>query len=88
MLNYKLRQGWNDGDAQVLRILNHYEIHIIPLLNPDGYEYSQTTVKTLIKYNKTYTLKTKNIFLFKEPNVAKESSSKYWIILHWYGFEP
>ena len=26
-------------------ILKKYELHILPLLNPDGYEYSQTTYR-------------------------------------------
>lgn len=41
----QLRQGWLDSDSKWLRILNHYEIHIIPLMNPDGYEHSHESFR-------------------------------------------
>ncbi|RMZ96898.1 carboxypeptidase O, partial [Brachionus plicatilis] len=34
---------YRSGEPETVAIMNKYEIHITPLLNPDGYEYSQTT---------------------------------------------
>ena len=37
-------RAFDNGDADMLAILAKYEIHIVPLVNPDGYEFSHTTV--------------------------------------------
>ena len=39
-----MQKAFENGDASMQAILSKYEIHIIPLVNPDGYEYSHTTV--------------------------------------------
>jgi hypothetical protein len=36
---------YRSGDAEIVDLLNHYEIHILPSMNPDGYEYSQTSYR-------------------------------------------
>lgn len=41
-----LVNGYNSKDADVLSVLNQFDIHILPSLNADGYEYSQTTVSS------------------------------------------
>ncbi|CAF1040372.1 unnamed protein product [Brachionus calyciflorus] len=38
-----MQKAFENGDASMQAILSKYEIHIIPLANPDGYEYSHTT---------------------------------------------
>ncbi|CAF0747937.1 unnamed protein product [Brachionus calyciflorus] len=39
----KLIDSYKNNDLDVVRLLNYYEIHIMPVANPDGYEYSITT---------------------------------------------
>ena len=39
-----MHRSFNDGDSDMQAILGKYEIHILPLVNPDGYEYSHSTV--------------------------------------------
>lgn len=51
----KLIAEYKRGDPFTTRILSKYEIHILPISNPDGYVHSQT-----VKSN-TYFL---NIFTF------------------------
>lgn len=36
---------YRSNDPQVVALLNRYEFHIIPLMNPDGYEFSHTTTR-------------------------------------------
>jgi len=36
---------YRSGDATTVDLLNHYEIHILPIMNPDGYEYSHTSYR-------------------------------------------
>lgn len=40
----KLVKGYQNFESEVVSLLNYYEFHIMPLQNPDGYEYSHTTV--------------------------------------------
>lgn len=49
----------NNVDFQLIRILNLYHWYLIPVLNPDGYEYNQKTVSNteiliVIINNKNY----------------------------------
>ena len=46
-----LIEQFRENDPTVVNLLNKYEIHILPLLNPDGYEYSHNSVR------KTYSIK-------------------------------
>lgn len=49
-------------------LLSIYNVFIIPLLNPDGYQYAQTEVRRKIfRFVKIVVLQ-----LFSETNVAKE----------------
>ena len=41
-------RAFDNGDGDMQAILAKYEIHILPLVNPDGYEYSHTTVNFVI----------------------------------------
>jgi len=34
---------YNSNDPTTVALLNYFEIHIMPVVNPDGYEYSHTT---------------------------------------------
>ena len=36
---------YRNNDSIVVGLLNKYEFHILPLVNPDGYEYSWTTMR-------------------------------------------
>jgi len=38
----KLITEYNNGDLITFRLLTHFEFHIMPVHNPDGYEYSYT----------------------------------------------
>jgi murein tripeptide amidase MpaA len=42
MIN-KFLTDYQKGDPHVTQLLGHYEVHIMPMVNPDGYEYSHTT---------------------------------------------
>ncbi|ROT42379.1 ECM14 protein [Sodiomyces alkalinus F11] len=42
-LTYQLIDGYKSGDANVTRILDHYDFWMVPFHNPDGFVYSQTT---------------------------------------------
>lgn len=33
---------YNNLDPLIVELLNFYEIHILPVFNPDGYEYTFT----------------------------------------------
>ena len=35
-------KDYNEGNPSARSILGYFEIHIIPVLNPDGYEYTFT----------------------------------------------
>lgn len=39
-----MHQAYESEDAEIRAVLAKYEIHIVPLVNPDGYEFSHTTV--------------------------------------------
>lgn len=41
----ELVSGYNSGNSEVVALLNYYEVHILPLLNPDGYDYSHSTMR-------------------------------------------
>lgn len=43
---------YRNGDKDTVDLLNKYEIHILPVYNPDGYEYSHTTTR-LWRKNRT-----------------------------------
>ena len=38
----KLVEGYKNNDKTIVSLLSYFEFHILPLQNPDGYEYSQT----------------------------------------------
>lgn len=40
----KLVKGYQNFSPEVVSLLNDFEFHIMPLHNPDGYEYSHNTV--------------------------------------------
>jgi hypothetical protein len=40
-----MRQAYENNDPNVRAILSKYEIHFVPLVNPDGYEYSHSTYR-------------------------------------------
>lgn len=44
MIN-KFMSEYKSGDQATVDLLNHYEIHVLPLLNPDGYEYSHESYR-------------------------------------------
>jgi len=37
----QLIAGYTDGDAEITRLLTNYELVLMPMVNPDGYEYSR-----------------------------------------------
>jgi len=39
----RLLKDFRNGDANIVKLLNHYELHVLCLVNPDGYEHSHTT---------------------------------------------
>ena len=41
----QLISDFRSNDTKTLAIFAKYEIHIMPLFNPDGYEYSITTTR-------------------------------------------
>lgn len=41
--------GFNKKNATVTDLLQRYDFHFLPILNPDGYEYSYE--KTAVLYN-------------------------------------
>jgi len=49
----KFTTDYNNGVAEVVSLLNTFELHFLPLLNPDGYEYSQVTDRYWRKNRKT-----------------------------------
>lgn len=40
-----LVDGWNNNVAAVRNILNAYDFYILPVLNPDGYEFTHTSTR-------------------------------------------
>jgi carboxypeptidase A4 len=42
-LAYQLVLGYQGGDSLVVQTLNNYDFYIIPVVNPDGFVYSQTS---------------------------------------------
>lgn len=42
-LTYKLITGYNAGDEDARTALDKYDFYIIPVVNPDGFVYTQTT---------------------------------------------
>ncbi|KAI1170705.1 hypothetical protein F4777DRAFT_583655 [Nemania sp. FL0916] len=42
-LAYKLATGYGSGDKDALAALDKYDFYIIPIVNPDGFAYTQTT---------------------------------------------
>jgi len=43
-----LFKEYENADPLVIKLLNKYEFHIMPLANPDGYEYSHSTVSARV----------------------------------------
>jgi len=41
----KIVKDYRSGNAEMTQLLSKYEFHIMPLTNPDGYEYSHTTYR-------------------------------------------
>jgi len=39
---YKLVEGYQNGDAKVRAALNNYDFYIMPVVNPDGFVYTQS----------------------------------------------
>jgi hypothetical protein len=48
----KLVSEYNAGDASTVALLDYYEFHILPVLNPDGYEYTFNTYRMWRKNRK------------------------------------
>lgn len=48
----RLIKEFRANDPKIIEIFKKYEIHIMPLLNPDGYEYSHTTMRLWRKTRK------------------------------------
>lgn len=46
----KLASGYS-SDPTIKRLLDHYDFYILPLANPDGYEYTHTRVSFIILNN-------------------------------------
>ena len=46
----KLVKDFRNNESVAVALLNYYEFHILPLVNPDGYEYTHTTVDSFIIY--------------------------------------
>ena len=44
---YIVDQLLNSEDPKVVVLARAFEWHIFPVVNPDGYEYSHTTVRTV-----------------------------------------
>ena len=42
----RLTHEFAKGNPVVTKILEKYEVYIMPLVNPDGYDYTQKKVKT------------------------------------------
>ena len=42
-LSYQLITGYNTQDATITSLLTTFDWYIVPVANPDGYEYSHTT---------------------------------------------
>lgn len=40
----ELVTSYNNGNSLAQELLGYFEFHILPLVNPDGYEYTHTTV--------------------------------------------
>lgn len=40
----KLLEDYRAGQNDTVELLNFYEIHILPVVNPDGYAFTHTTV--------------------------------------------
>lgn len=71
-LNFlKFIKEYRASESKTVAIMNKFEIHITPLLNPDGYEYSHTTV-VMINLIKVYL----KLSFFKVKTVEKKSISK------------
>jgi len=45
--------NYNKGIPEAVALLNHYEFHVLPVLNPDGYEYSHTDYRMWRKNRRT-----------------------------------
>ena len=41
-LAYQLIDGYQKGDANVTKFLDHYDFYLVPFHNPDGFSYTQT----------------------------------------------
>jgi len=41
----QLVTGYGKGDLMAVNLLNYFEFHILPVMNPDGYEYSRSTYR-------------------------------------------
>jgi len=41
----KLVTDYNTGNALARELLSYFEFHVLPIVNPDGYEYSHTTTR-------------------------------------------
>lgn len=39
-----LCNGWNNKDSEIVKLLNSTNIHILPSMNPDGFELAYNTV--------------------------------------------
>ena len=46
----KFIKKYEEQDEYVTKILKTYEIHFVPVLNPDGYEYSRASKVKLNTY--------------------------------------
>ncbi|EPS41112.1 hypothetical protein H072_4949 [Dactylellina haptotyla CBS 200.50] len=53
-LTYGLITGYNSNNTQVHSILDNYDFYIIPVVNPDGFVYTQTTNRLWRKSRQTH----------------------------------
>lgn len=40
----QLIEGYNNGDARIKPLVENFDFYIVPVVNPDGYEYTHTNV--------------------------------------------
>ena len=65
----KLAKEYKAGLQSTVDLLNYYEIHILPIVNPDGYEFAHTTVIFFQNIFSTRGLGTRLLFLRTECGV-------------------
>lgn len=41
----QLSTGYRENKSEVMEILNRFDVHILPVVNPDGYDHTHTKVR-------------------------------------------